>query len=145
MTAAKNVVMTHRGVDKGAEGLYNAWRRADLRRSNVRRASLAALYRSYVCDFVIFAVVVFLFFFCNIGESGMGPAPALFHCWAANPSRCFSLCLYTSIFHSSIIFSRCPLFPRAFFFRCVSHSLSLSSSVWVIFHCLYDCLFCVAC
>ena len=37
MTAARNVGMWHRGVDRGAEALDNAWRRADLRQSNVRR------------------------------------------------------------------------------------------------------------
>ena len=37
MTAAKNVGMWHRGVERGAEALDNAWRRADLRQSNARR------------------------------------------------------------------------------------------------------------
>ena len=37
MTAAKNVGMWHRGVQRGAEALDNAWRRADLYQSNVRR------------------------------------------------------------------------------------------------------------
>ena len=37
MTAAKNVGIWHRGVEKGAETLENAWRRARLRQSNVRR------------------------------------------------------------------------------------------------------------
>ena len=37
MTAAKNVGMWHRGVERGAEALNNAWRRAYLRQSNVRR------------------------------------------------------------------------------------------------------------
>ena len=37
MTAAKNVGMRHRGVERGAEVLDDAWRRADLRQSNVRR------------------------------------------------------------------------------------------------------------
>ena len=36
MTAAKKVSMWHRGVEKGAEALENAWRRADLRQSIVR-------------------------------------------------------------------------------------------------------------
>ena len=35
--AANNVDMWHRGVKRGAEALDNAWRRADLRQSNVRR------------------------------------------------------------------------------------------------------------
>ena len=37
MTATKNVDMWHRGVDRGVEALDNAWRRTDLRQSNVRR------------------------------------------------------------------------------------------------------------
>ena len=37
MTAAKNVGMWHRGVERGAEALDSAWRRADLRQSNARR------------------------------------------------------------------------------------------------------------
>ena len=36
MTAAKNV-MWHRGVERGAKALDSAWRRADLRQSNVQR------------------------------------------------------------------------------------------------------------
>ena len=37
MTAAKNVGMWHRGVERGAEALDSASRRADLRQSNARR------------------------------------------------------------------------------------------------------------
>ena len=37
MTAAKNVGKWHRGVERGAEALDSAWRRADLRRSNLQR------------------------------------------------------------------------------------------------------------
>ena len=37
MTAAKNVGMWYRGVERGAEALDNVWRCADLRQSNVRR------------------------------------------------------------------------------------------------------------
>ena len=37
MTAAKNVGMWLRGVERGAEALDNAWRCADLRQSNVWR------------------------------------------------------------------------------------------------------------
>ena len=37
MTAAKNVGMWHRGVERGAEALDSAWRRVDLRKSNVQR------------------------------------------------------------------------------------------------------------
>ena len=37
MTAAKNVGKWHRGVERGAEALESAWRRADLRQSNVQR------------------------------------------------------------------------------------------------------------
>ena len=35
MTAAKNVGTRHQGVERGVEALDNAWRRADLRQSNV--------------------------------------------------------------------------------------------------------------
>ena len=37
MTAAKNVGKWHWGVERGAEALDSAWRRADLRQSNVQR------------------------------------------------------------------------------------------------------------
>ena len=37
MTAAKNVGKCHRGVERGSETLDSAWRRADLRQSNVQR------------------------------------------------------------------------------------------------------------
>ena len=37
MTTAKNVSKWHRGVERGAEALDSAWRRADLRQSNVQR------------------------------------------------------------------------------------------------------------
>ena len=37
MTAVKNVGKWHRGVERGAEALDSAWRRADLRQSNVQR------------------------------------------------------------------------------------------------------------
>ena len=37
MTAAKNVGKWHRGVERGAEAIDSAWRRADLRQINVQR------------------------------------------------------------------------------------------------------------
>ena len=37
ITAAKNVGMWHRRVERGAEALDNAWQCEDLRQSNVRR------------------------------------------------------------------------------------------------------------
>ena len=37
MTAAKNMGQWHRGVERGAKALDSAWRRADLRQSNVQR------------------------------------------------------------------------------------------------------------
>ena len=37
MTAAKNVGKWYRGLERGAEALDSAWRRADLRQSNVQR------------------------------------------------------------------------------------------------------------
>ena len=36
MTAAKNVGMWPRGIERGTEALDTAWRRTDLRQSNVR-------------------------------------------------------------------------------------------------------------
>ena len=36
MTAAKKVGMWHRWIERGAEALDSAWRRADLRQSNVQ-------------------------------------------------------------------------------------------------------------
>ena len=49
MTAPKNVGIWHRVAERGAEAFDNAWRRADLRQSNVRhRARLVNLYSSYV-------------------------------------------------------------------------------------------------
>ena len=36
MTAAKNVGKWHRGVERGAKSLDSAWRRVDLRQSNVQ-------------------------------------------------------------------------------------------------------------
>ena len=42
MATAKNVGMWHRGVERGAEELDNAWRRADLRQSYVRRQRKAS-------------------------------------------------------------------------------------------------------
>ena len=37
MPAAENVGKWHRGVERGARALDSAWRRADLRQSNVQR------------------------------------------------------------------------------------------------------------
>ena len=37
MTAAKDVGMWHRRVEREAEALDSAWRRVDLRQSNVQR------------------------------------------------------------------------------------------------------------
>ena len=42
ITAVKNVGMWHRGVERGAEALDNAWRRADLRLPNVWRQRKAS-------------------------------------------------------------------------------------------------------
>ena len=44
MTAAKGVGMWHRGAERGTEALDNAWRRADLRQSNVRRQHEASAF-----------------------------------------------------------------------------------------------------
>ena len=44
MTTAKNIGMWHRGVERGVEALDNAWRRADLCQSNVRRQREASRF-----------------------------------------------------------------------------------------------------
>ena len=52
MTIAKNVGKWHRGVERGAEALDSAWRRADLCNPTCSAsARLVKLYSSYVCDF----------------------------------------------------------------------------------------------
>ena len=47
-TAAKNVGMWHRGIEKGAEALDNTWRCADLHQSNVRRQREASEFVQYL-------------------------------------------------------------------------------------------------
>ena len=42
MTVAKSVGMWHREVERRAEALDNAWRRADFRQSKVRRQRKAS-------------------------------------------------------------------------------------------------------
>ena len=44
MTAAKNVSMWQRGVERGAEALDNAWRLADLHQSNERHQRVASKF-----------------------------------------------------------------------------------------------------
>ena len=87
MTAAKNVVLRHRGVERGVKALDNAWRRADLRHlTRGASARLVNLYSSYVCVrfcFVLpFVTAVSVCFFLRYvivgGMSGMGPAPVLY-------------------------------------------------------------------
>ena len=53
MTAAKNVGMWYRGVERGTEALDNAWRRANLHQSKSRRQREASEF-VYVCDFVLY-------------------------------------------------------------------------------------------
>ena len=48
MTAAKSLGMWHRGVERGAEALDNAWRRANFRQSNVRRQREASEFVQYL-------------------------------------------------------------------------------------------------
>ena len=123
MTAAKNVGMWHRGIERGAEALDNAWRRADLRQSNVWRQHEV----SDECDFVLFCLVavVSICFLPAIyhGEAGMGPAPVSI--FGQLTPRDASLCVCLP--HSFSRFDCCPLFPSpSFLFRCVAHSISLS-------------------
>ena len=74
MTAAKNMGKWHRGVERGAEALDSAWRRADLRQSNV------PLQRE-VSEVVQQVRVRFCFCFCFV-----------MFCLVAVVSRCFSPC-----------------------------------------------------
>ena len=84
MTAAKNMGILHRGVEKGAEALDNAWRRADLRQSNMRRqreASETVQWLRVKFCFVLPCCCCFLFVFFlryTVEESGMWPAPVFF-------------------------------------------------------------------
>ena len=58
MTAAKNMGKWHWGVERGAEALDSAWRRADLLNPTCNAsARLVKLYSNYVCDFVLFCLV----------------------------------------------------------------------------------------
>ena len=62
-------------------------------------ARLVTLYSSKVCDFVLFCLVavVFICFLPAIYRRGVRyGASSCFYFWAANPSRCLSLCLFTS-------------------------------------------------
>ena len=68
VTAVKNLGMWHRGVERGAVGLDNAWRRAGLCQSNVRRQREASEFVPYlrVCVvlfcFALLLLVLFVFF-----------------------------------------------------------------------------------
>ena len=68
---------------------------------------------------LLFLFVFFLGYTRTVGESDMGPAPVLFYFHfyfyfsAANPSRCFSLCLLTSFFY---LISLLSPFPSPFIF-----------------------------
>ena len=52
MTAANNMDIWHRGVEKGAVALENAWRRVDLRQSNLPRHREASGIRAAGRTFV---------------------------------------------------------------------------------------------
>ena len=102
MTAAKNVGMWHRGIERGAKALDNAWRHADLRQSNVRFCFVLPC-----CCFICFLPAIY-HTWVRYG------ACSCFYFWAANPSRCFS-CLFTSFFYLIELLSP---FPSAFI--CIS-------------------------
>ena len=102
MTAAKNVGMWHRGVERV--------RKHSITPGDARISANPTFGAGYVWNFVLFflfAVVSiilrsYIFFLrYSMCESAVGPpaaAPVLF--WTANPSRCFSLiCLYISLFY----------------------------------------------
>ena len=76
MTAAKNVGTWHRGVKKGAEALGNAWRRADLPQSNVRRQASGFVVQ--FCFVLHFCCCFYLFFSCNIQMRGRRRVPYRF-------------------------------------------------------------------
>ena len=92
MTAAKNVGKWHRGVEKGAEALDSAWRRADLRQSNVQRQREVSEVVQYLRVRFCFALprccCLFLGVFSlryTVGESGTRDAP---------PCGCLPLSLF---------------------------------------------------
>ena len=63
MTAAKNMGKWHRGVERGAEALDSAWRRADLRQSNVQLQREVSEVVQYFCFcFVLFCFASLLLF-----------------------------------------------------------------------------------
>ena len=64
VTAVKNLGMWHRGVERGAVALDNAWRRAGLRQFNVRRQREASEFVRYVR--VCVCVSVCVCFFCLV-------------------------------------------------------------------------------
>ena len=70
MAVTKNIDMWHRGVGKGAGALDNAWRRTNLRQSNVwhqcKVINRGFVHTSYyvVCDFYfLFFIFYFLLLF----------------------------------------------------------------------------------
>ena len=63
MTAAKNMGKWHRGVERGAEALDSAWRRADLRQSNVQlQREVSEVVQDFCFCFVLFCFASLLLF-----------------------------------------------------------------------------------
>ena len=92
--------MWHRGVERGAEALDSAWRRADLHQSTCSAsARLVNLYSNYVCDFVLFCLVAVVF---------MCFPPAIYRRGVYGACSCFSFLF--SLF-SFLLFFR-QLTPR---------------------------------
>ena len=82
-------------------------------------ARLVNLYSSsYVCEFALFC----LFVYCSS-----------FYCWATHASRCFSLCLFTSLFFMMLLLSP---FPSSFIF--IS---PFGASVVLVLVCMYVCMY----
>ena len=115
MTARKNVGMWHRGVERRTEVLDKAWHARTFTNPTYHGASarLVDLYVVACAILLCFAcLLLFLFVFLmryTIGESGMGgPLLFYFYFWVANPSRCFSLCLYTTLFDLILLLSPFP-------------------------------------
>ena len=145
MIAAKNVGMWHRGVEREAEALDSAWRRADLRQSNVQRQREVSEFVQELrvrfcfglpcsCD-ILFAYrrgvrygacSCFLFFIFIFRQLTPRDAP---------PCVCIP--------NSLICFDCCPPFPPSFSFAVWRTRCSCPCfPIWVVLNCLYGCLSC---
>ena len=99
------------------------------------------------CFVVSFCHWFYLFYSCDIPwVSSVWVLLPFYFIFRQVTPRDVSLCVCTPHFLFDLI--AVPLFPPSvFLLHCVSHSssLPLSSFLWVVLGCLYDCLCCVAC